>query len=229
MSLPDSIDLSVVVPMFRTAATLPELYRRIDRSTADQGRVEFVFVNDACDEGSGTALDELAAHDPRVHVLHHPRNRGQHQSIRSGLRGTRGAVTVVLDGDLQDPPEAVPLLVEILRTGTADAVFAGRTGRYQSRGRSMTGRAFKWLLHRRAGTPLDAGGYVAMNRAMTDDVLGQQLQTPYLLAHIARTGRPTTSVPVERSERTNGRSATSSRARMQLGVGALRSTRRLPR
>jgi polyisoprenyl-phosphate glycosyltransferase len=221
--------VSVVVPMYRTAATANELHERLSRALATETTVELVYVDDACDRGSSEALLALAAADDRVVALRHDVNRGQHEAIRTGLRATTSDIVIVLDGDLQDPPEAIPTLLVALRASTDDAVFAGRRGAYESRGRLVSGHTFKWVLHRLTGTPRDAGGYVAMTRALVDDIVARDLRHPYLLANIAATGRPTTSLPVARQTRPVGRSATTSRTRVRLAVGtfgAIREARR---
>jgi len=213
--------VSIVVPMYRTAATAIELHRRLSDAVDGWDRAEFIYVDDACDDGSAEAISSLKTLDPRVVAVRHTSNRGQHQAIRSGLRHTTGESVVVLDADLQDPPEAIPALLSYLHASDFDAVFAGRTGQYEGRIRLATGRLFKCLLARVAQTPIDAGGYVAMKRLMVDDLLAQSRKSPYLLADVAATGRPITSIPVVRQERAVGNSATSSLTRLRLGFSAL--------
>ncbi len=215
----------VVVPMYRTATTARELHQRLSAALDAETAVRFVYVDDACDQGSGDAVVALAAADDRVTALRHRTNRGQHQAIRTGLRATSGAEVVVLDGDLQDPPEAIPSLLAALRRSSCDAVFAGRRGAYEGRGRLATGRTFKWMLHRLTGTPRDAGAYVVMTRALVDAILARDSRRPYLLADIAATRRPTMSLPVVRRARPIGRSATTSRTRVRLAVGAFGAIR----
>lgn len=225
--------ISVVLPMFHTAPMLPELHRRIDASTGGMD-VEFVLIDDACDEGSGIACAALASTDPRVKVITHTTNRGQHKAIRTGLTAASGATVVVLDADLQDPPEAIPLLVAAIDGTAAHAVFAGRRGRYQGAGRTLTGRAFKWILGAVAGAPFEGGGFVALSRPAVEATLRTPVDRFYLLAAVAAGGSRMTSVPVERDHRPAGRSATSSRSRVSLAqrglttAWQLRRTRKAP-
>jgi glycosyltransferase involved in cell wall biosynthesis len=144
------------------------------------------------------------------------RNVGQQQAVLAGLAHARGAWTVVIDADLQDPPEAIPALLARGRDGYA-AVFAGRRGRYESRGRLLTSRLFKRLLSVLSGVPADAGIFVAMHRSLVERLLQMDRDMPFLVAMIGCAGLPMTSVPVVRAARANGVSAYSSWARLKSG------------
>ena len=134
------IELSWVLPLYRTAAQLDELVARIDRvSAALRLRHEVILVDDACPEGSGGLALRKADLDPHLRVLRLSPNQGQDRALIAGLRLSRGEWTVVLDADLQDPPEAMAELWPLC-TAAHDAVFARRTGNYSSRGRQATSR-----------------------------------------------------------------------------------------
>jgi glycosyltransferase involved in cell wall biosynthesis len=185
-----------------------------------------IFVDDACPEGSASLLAELARADPRVRVLSLPRNQGQQRAVWSGLHVVRGRVIVVMDADLQDPPEAVPRLLDRLEGGRAAAVFAGRQGSYESPGRLLTSRLFKWTLARLTGVPGDAGLYLAMRRSLVDLLLASPADPTHLVARIGCLGVPVDSVPVMRARRPVGRSAYSSLARARIGLAAVWQTLR---
>jgi glycosyltransferase involved in cell wall biosynthesis len=97
-----------------------------------------------------------------------PRNLGQQGAIRTGLLVAKGDVVVVLDADLQDPPEAIPSLIEHLGSEAVDAVFAARSGCYQSTFRMCCSWSYRWLIWTVTHVPRGAGGYVAMSRRMVD-------------------------------------------------------------
>jgi glycosyltransferase involved in cell wall biosynthesis len=214
-------DISVVVPVYRNADTVSALRDRL-RQVLDAERMtsEIVFVNDACPADSLVALRELAARDATVRVLSLDRNVGQHRAVLTGLAEARGRHVVVMDADLQDPPEAVPQMRRTLMRGY-DAVFAGRRGRYESTGRLVTSRVFKTLLRLASGVPRDAGMYIVMTRRMVERLLAQPVKRPYVVAMIGRSGLPTTSVPVRRSPRPAGHSSYTSRMRLRNGCLAL--------
>ncbi|MGA9761543.1 MAG: glycosyltransferase [Gaiellaceae bacterium] len=220
----DSCRVSVVVPVYRNTATLRELHARLGKALSSFENHQLVFVDDGCDEGSGAVLRELAGADPLVVVVELETNRGQHAAVLAGLAQSRGEWTVVLDADLQDPPEAIPALISAA-AAEVDAVFAGRRGGYESWPRLATGRVYRRLLHLAAGTPVDAGAYVALSRRMVARLLEMRKlapgRAPALVAMIGCSGLKTVSVPVERARRPVGRSAYSTIRRARSGLQAL--------
>ena len=110
-----------------------------------------------------------------------PGNIGQQRAVLAGLAQARGSRVVVMDADLQDPPEAIPVLLDAL-SGNVSAVFFGRRGRHQSIVRHLTSRLFKTLLHMACGTPPDAGLFVAMDRRMVTRLLPIGRPGPSVLA-----------------------------------------------
>lgn len=211
--------IAVVVPVHRNRETVADLTRRI-LAAVPEARI--VLVDDACPDGSGVVIDALAAHDGRVLGLHHAENRGQQEAIRTGLRAADAAVYVVLDADLQDPPEAIRSLLDRLgrAEGRVDAVFAGRRGSYETPLRRLAGEIHRRLLAALLGLPADAGGYVVMTRACVQAVLALN-GPPQLVAMIGRTGLPTTSLPVVRQRRATGRSTIGTMARLRHAAAAL--------
>ena len=216
-----ALDVSVVVPVFGNGDTVAELRARLHRvMLADGLTYELIFVNDACPFDSLTVLERLAGEHSEVRVIALARNVGQHGAVLRGLGRARGRCAVVMDGDLQDPPEALPSLLAELRKGYG-AVFAGRRGTYESRGRLITSRVFKTLLHKLTGVPRDAGMYVVMSRAMVERVLARDDRRPFVVAAIGAAGLPLTSIPVERAARATGRSSYSSWMRLRAASSAI--------
>jgi len=215
------IDLSVVVPVYGNAETLEELHSRL--ATVLEGRgleFEVLYVDDACPRGSLEVLRTVARSDPRVGVVSLARNAGQHRAVLAGLSLARGRGAVVLDADLQDPPEAIPQLLAKLEEGYG-AVFAGRRGLYESRGRLLTSRLFKRLLSRLCGAGdglADAGLYVVLDRPTVSRLLSMENGAPFVVAMIGCAGLRTVSVPVVRSPRPSGESAYSSWRRLRSGL-----------
>lgn len=215
------VDVSVVLPVHRTAAYIDPLYRLLDAALADQGRVELVFVDDASPDNAQQQLAALATRDPRVRVVSLRDNQGQQRATLHGLAVCRGQVVVVMDADLQDRPEALPALLDHLRTTGADAVFAVRHNSYASRGRRMTGRVFKWCLRRLAPVPPGAGSYMLLRRPLVERILALPGSAPYMVGMVCRTARRVATVEVPRAPRPDGVSAWTSTQRLRVALRAL--------
>ncbi len=222
--------ISVVLPVYRNAEVLVALHARLVRVlVGEAAELEMIFVDDACPAGSGAVLEELARRDTRVRVIRHERNQGQRLAVWHGLEAARGEIVITMDADLQDPPEAIPLLFGELRSTGAGAVFAGRRGEYQGRLRMATSRLYRSVLQAATGIPGDAGAYVAMTREALDRILPIAMASPYLPALLASTGLPVRSIPVEREVRPAGKSAYSEWARLRLAYHGLSAAWKLKR
>jgi len=214
-------ELSVVVPVYNNAQTLIDLYKRIDK-VLEKFRItyEIIFVDDSSPENSVAILQQLAKEDSRIAVLALEKNVGQHRAVLVGLSHARGDKSVILDADLQAPPEAIPLLLKELDKGYS-AVFAGRRGRYQSLPRLISSRLFKWTIHGLCGVPVDAGIYVMMDKSMVKSLLAIDPRKPFVVAMIGCTNLPIRSIPVERDKRAHGKSAYSTWQRLKIGTQAI--------
>jgi glycosyltransferase involved in cell wall biosynthesis len=214
-------DLSLVVPVYRNRETLRELRDRVQRVCQQNGwSHELVFVDDACPDGSFEVLQRLVQEVPQTTVLQLRRNVGQHAAVLAGLAHCRGRWVVIMDADLQDPPEAIPRLLQAAQAETT-AVFAGRRGRYESSLRLWSSRIFKWLLHLACGVPADAGIFVALRSELVQELVRLRTRRPSIVAMIGCTSRNMISVPVERSRRPRGSSAYSSWGRWKSALRAL--------
>lgn len=214
--------LSVVVPVYRNAPTLDELHRRVASALEGLGiGGEVVYVVDDSPDDSMDVLRRLAAADPRAQVVRLSRRCGQQVAVLVGLAHCAGRWVLPLDADLQDPPEAIGTLLAVAG-GEAAALFAGRAGQYQPRGRMLTSRLFKRLLGLLTGLPRDAGICVLMRRDLVDALLRMPVREPYIVAMIGCLGFPARSVPIERQPRPQGVSAYTSWRRLCTGLGALR-------
>lgn len=213
-------DVSVVAPVFGNRATLAELRDRVEAALKQAGLTwELLLVNDACPHGSGDEVDRLSAADPRVRAIHLPEKGGQQRALVAGIRASIGHAVVTLDADLQDPPEAIPTLID--RLGAASVVYAGRRGEYQSKSRHSTSRLFKIAMSAAAGTPRDGGAFIALDREAADAVRRFRTSSPFLPAMAGLLGMPLESVPVERARRSQGVSAYSGVLRLRTGTAAL--------
>ncbi|RFU19852.1 glycosyltransferase [Geodermatophilus marinus] len=216
--------VAVVVPVYRNEATLRPLVDRLAAAlTGREWRVRLVV--DASPDGSAGVARGLAAADPRVGVTVLPVNGGQHAALARGLADEPAAgAWVCMDADLQDPPEAVPLLLDRLAGGDVGAVFAGRRGAYQAPGRRLTGELHRRVAARLTGLPPDAGAFLAMGPDVRAAVL--TAGAPSVVLAVAAARRPVASVPVVRDRRPEGRSAWTARARLAQSARSLAWARR---
>jgi polyisoprenyl-phosphate glycosyltransferase len=215
--------VAVVVPVYRNAATLEPLAERLAAALAGRDwRLRFVV--DGSPDDSAEVAARLAAAEERVTVTDLPVNGGQHAALARGLADEVDAdAWVCLDADLQDPPEAVPRLLDRLTAGDVGAVFAGRRGAYESRVRRLTGDLHRRVAARLTGLPADAGAFLAMDAAVRSAVVTEVLdgRAPSVVLAVAAARRPTVSVPVLRDVRPAGRSAWTARARVRQSARSL--------
>jgi len=213
--------LSVVIPVYLNASTIEELAERLAHVLAPSAMpYEVIFVEDGSPDHSRRVLTRLTRTRPEVHAVYLPANRGQHRAVLAGLACARGTRTVVMDGDLQDPPEAIPSLLAKAAEGFA-VVFAARRGHYEARGRRLTSRVFKWLLARLLNLPEDAGIFMLLDRRTVQLLLEMHGPPPFLVAMIGCLNPPLAMVPVERAMRPRGRSAYSSFGRLRAASAGL--------
>ena len=213
------VTVVVVVPVYRNASTLEALVERLAPALAGRDwRLRLVV--DASPDDSAAVARRLAGRDPRVSVTELGVNVGQHKALERGLDDEGAAdAWVCLDADLQDPPEAVPLLLDRLAAGDVEAVFAGRRGTYSTPLRRWTGAAHRAVVGALTGLPADAGAFLAITPRARAAVLSAR--APSLVVAIGAARLSVTSVGVQRAPRTVGGSAWTSRARLGLSLRSL--------
>ena len=216
--------ISVVLPIYHNRPQLPELHRRLTEAlTAVAPDYELVFVDDAGGDGSLEWLRECQGRDPHVTLVEMPRNTGQHRAVLAGLARSTGHAIVVMDADLQDPPEEIGRLIDALdRNG--GVVFARRTSRHQSHGRHVTGRLLKRLVRRIAGSrvPAGTGMFFIARRTVVDSALRSAHDARYVPLLFDLTGAPMSAIDVLKSHRLESPSAYTGRRRLKLALGAIR-------
>lgn len=147
--------LSIVSPVYRAEGCVQELYRRlVAAATQITPDFEIVLVEDHGPDESWAAIERLAADDRRVKAIRLSRNYGQHYAITAGLDHADGDWVVVMDCDLQDPPEEIPTLYAKANEGY-DVVFARRLSRADSWPKVLSGKLFYGFLSWLTGEPYD--------------------------------------------------------------------------
>jgi glycosyltransferase involved in cell wall biosynthesis len=201
-------EYSFVIPVLNERETLPELYRRLAGVMAQlDGSSEIVLVDDGSTDGSFEVMKELHENDPRVKAVRLSRNFGHQVALTAGLDHALGNAVVIMDGDLQDPPEVVLELAKRWREGF-DVVYAVRDDRDgESRMKLATAKWFYRLMGRMSEVPipLDAGDFRLVDRRAVDAVSSMREHSRYLRGMFAWVGYDQTGVRYSRSARHAGR------------------------
>jgi glycosyltransferase involved in cell wall biosynthesis len=186
---------------------LPEFHRRLAAVLAGVGLpAEIVYVDDGSDDGTAEALAVLRRGDSRVAVLSLSRNFGKEAALTAGLDYARGDAVVVIDADLQDPPELIPELLSHWKQGFA-VVFAQRTRRLgEPAGRRVTAGLFYRMMRRvgRVGIPAEAGDFRLLSRQAVDAVRQMRERHRFMKGLFAWIGFPQKAVPYVRDPRRAG-------------------------
>ena len=222
---------SFVVPIYNEEATIPELYRRIS-SIMDRmdGPVELIFINDGSRDRSLALLRELQQRDTRVCYLSLARNFGHQIAVTAGLNFTRGQVVVILDADLQDPPELIPDMVEKWRQGY-QVVYAQRTQRHhESWFKRFTAYAFYRILKQLADVeiPTDTGDFCLLDRQVVDVLNAMPERNRYIRGLRSWVGFRQTAILFERNPRFAGEVKYTFRKSWGLAVNGLVSFSKVP-
>jgi glycosyltransferase involved in cell wall biosynthesis len=204
--------ISFVIPVKDEEEVLPELYRRLDATSREiHGECEFILVDDGSTDRSREVMGELRSRDERVKLLFLARNFGHQLAISAGLDFTSGDAVVIMDADLQDPPEVVLEMVPLWREGyeVVHAVRRERAG--ESRLKLWTARRFYRLLHRLSDIefPLDAGDFRLADRRVADVIRGMREPDRYLRGMFAWVGFRQSTVMYDRDERFAGKTKNS--------------------
>lgn len=171
---PEKPFVSVVIPCYNEEESLPVLYRRLRKVLRQSaGRYEMIFSNDGSTDRTAAVIRRLAAKDDGVRGVELSRNFGHQACLTAGLEHAAGEVIVMMDADLQDPPELLAEMIEKWRQG-ADVVYAVRRKRKgESAFKLLTAAAFYRVLRRLTQTriPLDTGDFRLIDRRALDAVL----------------------------------------------------------
>jgi dolichol-phosphate mannosyltransferase len=198
--------LSVVAPVFNEEATIEEFYARTCAALADI-QFELVLVDDGSQDGSAAALERLADHDPRVRVVFLSRNFGHQTALTAGLDHAHGDAVVMLDADLQDPPEVIPKMLGRWRAG-CDVVYAVREQRDgESRFKLSTARwfykLFDWLTQ--VELQHNSGDFRLLDRRALDALLSMRERNRFLRGMTVWVGYTQAAVPYRRDPRYAGK------------------------
>ncbi|WP_165068378.1 glycosyltransferase family 2 protein [Paludisphaera rhizosphaerae] len=215
--------LSAVAPLFDEQESVAELHRRLTDALASTGlSYEIIFVDDGARDRTPEQIDELAARDSHVIAVHLSRNFGHQPAVSAGLDRARGDAVIVLDGDLQDPPELIPDLVVKWREGF-DVVYAVRRRRDEPWHRRLGYFAFYRLMAALSDLeiPLDSGDFCLMDRRVVDVLTHLPERMRFIRGLRSFVGFRQTGLEYDRPSRVAGSSKYSFRRLVALAVDGL--------
>lgn len=201
--------LSIVVPCFNEEACLLALHERL-AATAQKvagDDYEILLVNDGSRDSSWSMMHKLAANDPHLVAINLSRNHGHQLALTAGLDLCRGDIILIIDADLQDPPELLGDMLKTMRAENADVVYGVRKSRAgETAFKRTTAHGFYRLLSRatEVDIPLDAGDFRLMTRRALDALLAMPEQARFIRGMVAWIGFRQVAFPYDRMERLAG-------------------------
>lgn len=201
--------LSIVVPCFNEEPCLAILHQRLAaaaRASAGED-YEIVLVNDGSRDGSWPAMQRLAAEDPHVVAVNLSRNHGHQLALTAGLDLCRGDIVLIIDADLQDPPELLPEMLARMRDEQADVVYGVRRSRAgETTFKRATAHGFYRLLSRATEVeiPVDAGDFRLISRRALEVLLAMPEQSRFIRGMVAWIGFRQVPFPYHREQRLAG-------------------------
>jgi len=199
--------ISIIAPVFNEEPIINELYRRLVEVLDKTGEPwELVMVNDGSSDKSGELMRALAERDERVRVINFARNFGHQNAVTAGMDYTRGDAVVVIDADLQDPPEVILDLIAKWREGY-HVVYAVRSERIgETWFKKFTAKMFYRLIYRITDVdiPLDTGDFRLMDRQVVNAVKAMREHNRFIRGMTSWVGFKQTGVHYVRQERFAG-------------------------
>jgi dolichol-phosphate mannosyltransferase len=203
----DAPEISIVVPCFNEESVLAETHRRLTSTMMEAGRTfELVYVDDGSRDRTPAMLAELQRSDPRVRVVVLSRNFGHQIAITAGLNYSRGQAVVLIDADLQDPPEVILEMIARWREGY-EVVYGTRTRRVgETAFKTKTAEWFYRLINRisEIPIPLDTGDFRLLDRKAVDALGAMPERDRFVRGMVSWVGFRQIAVPYDRAARHAG-------------------------
>lgn len=217
--------LSVVIPCYNEELVLDTLHERLGRICDSLSLdYEVVLVNDGSKDGTWAKMMSIAAHDPTWVCVNLSRNHGQQLALTAGLSVCRGEHILIIDADLQDPPESLPEMWAILLRENADVVYGQRTSRAgETWFKRMSAHVFYWLLGQLTDAPIprNTGDFRLMTRRVLDHYLAMPERKRYFRGMLSWLGFKQVPYRFERDARFAGQTKYTVRKMARLATDAI--------
>lgn len=227
----NAVQYSLIIPIYNEEKVIAELYRRVSALMDSlDGATELILINDGSRDQSMLMMRDLHHKDPRVCYISLARNFGHQIAVTAGLNFARGQAIVVLDADLQDPPELVPNMIELWKQGY-HVIYAQRTKRQKEDWfKRFTAYAFYRILRYLADVdiPTDTGDFCLMDRKVVDLLNRMPERNRYIRGLRSWVGFRQTAVRFERSPRFAGEVKYTFRKSLRLAINSLISFSTIP-
>ncbi len=223
--------VSIVIPIYNEEENIPELYRRLQTAIEQlDGEAELIFIDDGSRDNSLNLMRKIYERDYRFNYISLARNFGHQIAVTAGLNFVRGKVVVVMDADLQDPPELILPMIAKWRQGY-QVVYAQRLSRKkESFFKRFTAYTFYRILRRLADVniPPDTGDFCLMDREVVDILNAMPERNRYIRGLRAWVGFRQTAIPFEREPRFSGKVKYSFAKSWALAINGIISFSRVP-
>jgi dolichol-phosphate mannosyltransferase len=222
--MPD-MKYSVVVPAYNEQEVLPLSYPRLKKVMASLGDYELIFVDDGSRDNTLSLLKEIAAKDPTVKVLSFSRNFGHQQAVSAGMAKSSGHAVIIIDCDLQDPPEVIPEMVKKWQDG-ADIVYGQRSRR---KGETAFKKLTAWVYYKTLRwlggqyIPANTGDFRLIDRKVCDTLNHMPERNRFLRGMAAWSGFKAEPVEFIRDERAAGETKYSMKKMLKLAGDGITS------
>lgn len=201
--------VSIIIPCFNEEPVLRDTYLRLSSAVSQRTEFncEFLFVDDGSRDSTAEILRDLAERDPRVVLLKFSRNFGHQPAVSAGIRYCRGDLAVIIDADLQDPPEVIPDMIRQLQTTASNVVYGVRRKRKgETMFKRVTAKLFYYALSQLSEVtlPVDAGDFRLIDKKVIDAFNSLQESNKYIRGLISWVGFKQTPFYYDRDPRFAG-------------------------
>lgn len=200
--------LSIIIPIYNEEANIEELYKRLNNALESfDFKSEIIFINDGSKDKSLAKLEQLNKMDDRIKIISFSRNFGHQVAISAGIDYANGEAAIIMDGDLQDPPEIIPKLVKKYFEGY-EVIYATRKSRQDTFFKKITAALFYRLINTLSETkiPQDTGDFRLIDKKVIDNLRLVKERSRFIRGLTSWIGFRQTAVEFERDKRYGGKS-----------------------